>query len=318
LGGVLAGTMVMALGWIIDWSLWPRSHRFRKPGPELSSSQHKLLFRELARVAAMADGQVPDHVYLMPGADLFVSEIGGVLGFGRRRVLGVGLSLLSVLTVSELRAALSHEMGHFVGGDTRLGVWLHRARLGAQQTLVNLNELYHLIDHPIAERMIWLVALPFAWFLPFYLRMTRSQMRQQELAADELAVKLEGSDAFCSGLTQAVRVGAVFPAWMRGHIAGALALGHVPPLSAGFREFFHSAEGRQLAALALAVENATPPDPFDSHPPVPDRVSRAQQLKIPARSKDDRVAIELLSDVSTMEKVLAKDWPRARGMKTSA
>jgi hypothetical protein len=38
----------------------------------------------------------------------------------------------------------------------------------------------------------------------------------------------------------------------------------------------------------------------------------AEDLKVAPRSKDDRLAIELLADVSTMEKVLARDWPRAK------
>src|ERR1700733_5291973 len=32
----------------------------------------------------------------------------------------VGAPLLSLLTVDELRAGIAHELGHFIGGDTRL------------------------------------------------------------------------------------------------------------------------------------------------------------------------------------------------------
>lgn len=50
------------------------------------------------------------------------------MGVGSKRVMGLGLPLLNALTVSELRAVLAHEFGHFVGGDTSLGKWIHKTR----------------------------------------------------------------------------------------------------------------------------------------------------------------------------------------------
>jgi Zn-dependent protease with chaperone function len=217
-----------------------------------------------------------------------------------------------VLTVSELRAVLAHEMGHFLGGDTRLGVWLYRGRMAAQQTLVNLIDANDLIDHPLAEKLIWLVALPFAWFLPFYLKLSRAQMRHQELAADQLAVRLEGTDPFCSGLSQVLRADAVFPIFVAEKLAPQLAEGQLPALGQSFRTFFASEQGRALGAVGLGEAKKTALDAYDTHPPVEERLKNARTLSIPSRSKDDRLSIELLADVSTMEKVLAKDWPRKR------
>lgn len=307
LAGFLAGFIVMAVGWVLLYSLWPRNVRFKAPGPELYATQHKQLFRELSRIAAFAGVKEVDHVYLLPAADLYVRETSGFLGIGRKRVMGIGLLLLNVLTVSELRAVLAHEMGHFLTGDSRLGLWLYRGRMAAQQTLTNLLDANDLINNDFAEWVIWLVALPFAWFLPFYLKLSRSQMRYQELAADQLAVRLEGTEPFCSGLSQVVRATVVFPAHANEHLGPALANGQLPPLGKTFRAFLASEEGQLIPAQGLASERLATVNPYDTHPPMADRLSNAKLLAVPARSKDDRVAIDLLADVVTMEKVLAKD-----------
>ncbi|MFT3841286.1 MAG: M48 family metallopeptidase [Myxococcaceae bacterium] len=318
LAGFLAGFIVMAVGWVLIYSLWPRSVRFKAPGPELYASQHKQLFRELSRIAAFAGVKEVDHVYLLPAADLWVRETSGFLGIGRKRVMGIGLLVLNVLTVSELRAVLAHEMGHFLAGDSRLGLWLFRARGAAEQTLTKLVEAGELIDNAFAEWLIFLVSRPFVWFLPFYLKLSRSQMRHQELNADQLAVRLEGTEPFCSGLSQVIRAHCVFPTYVAETLAPALATGHLPPLGQSFRAFFTSPEGQALASLGLTAERLSVAHPLDTHPPFSERFTHARKLSIPARSKDDRLSIELLADVGTMEKVLAKDWPRAKPAKAAA
>ena len=69
---------------------------------------------------------------LLPGTE--VAERGGVMGAGSRRVMGVGLPLLDLLTVPQFRAVLAHEFGHFVGGDTRLGPWIYKTRAAIGRT----------------------------------------------------------------------------------------------------------------------------------------------------------------------------------------
>jgi heat shock protein HtpX len=48
-----------------------------------------------------------------------------MLGFGSRRVMGIGLPLFSILNVSELRAVLAHEFADLYSGDTSLGPWVY-------------------------------------------------------------------------------------------------------------------------------------------------------------------------------------------------
>jgi len=38
----------------------------------------------------------------------------------------IGLPLMQIMTVSQMRAVLAHEFGHYYGGDTKLGPWVYR------------------------------------------------------------------------------------------------------------------------------------------------------------------------------------------------
>jgi Zn-dependent protease with chaperone function len=73
-------------------------------------------------------------VYLVADVNAFVAQRGGWMELFSTRVMGLGLPLLNALTVSELRAVLSHEFGHYAGGDTKLLPWIYRARIAIIRT----------------------------------------------------------------------------------------------------------------------------------------------------------------------------------------
>lgn len=116
----LAVVCLIAAG-VILWSIMPRWDRFAAPGPELRAQDHPELFRQLQAIAAATEQPLPTEVYAVADMNAWVMDRGGLLGFGSRRVMALGLPLLKILTVSEARAVIAHEFGHFYGGDTKLG-----------------------------------------------------------------------------------------------------------------------------------------------------------------------------------------------------
>lgn len=119
-GIVIAATML--------WSLIPRRDKFSAPGMLLDRSAHPRLFAELDGIATALNETLPREVYLIGAPNAFVADHGGVMGFGSRRVMGLGLPLLSLLTVSQFRAVLAHEFAHYYGGDTSLGPWVYKTK----------------------------------------------------------------------------------------------------------------------------------------------------------------------------------------------
>jgi Zn-dependent protease with chaperone function len=96
-----------------------------------------------------------------------------------RRVMGIGVGVLALLSTAELEGVLAHEFGHYLGGETRLGGFLYRTRASIGRVLEHLGGS--------------VLAKPFAWYGNLFLRLTHGLSRRQELAADAHAVAIAGT-----------------------------------------------------------------------------------------------------------------------------
>jgi len=75
-------------------SLVPRREKFEPPGTPLDRDTHPLLFAELDDIADSLNEPLPGEVYRIGQGNAFVADRGGILGFGSRRIIAVGLPLL--------------------------------------------------------------------------------------------------------------------------------------------------------------------------------------------------------------------------------
>ncbi len=132
-GVIIAGAIL--------WSLLPRFDKFKAPGPQLERAEQPELFSELDHIAASLNESLPLEIYLVGEVNAWVADRGGVLGFGSRRVMGLGLPLMSILTVSQFRAVLAHELAHYYGGDTSLGPWVYKTKMAILRTLKTVGSL---------------------------------------------------------------------------------------------------------------------------------------------------------------------------------
>ena len=96
----------------ILFAIFPRADKFDPPWPMLDAAGQPRLFRKLQELAAATKQEMPTEVYLVPDVNAWVSDRGGRMGIGSRRVMGIGLPLLQILSISELAAVLAHEFGH--------------------------------------------------------------------------------------------------------------------------------------------------------------------------------------------------------------
>src|SRR5262245_15126879 len=98
---------------LILWSILPRIDRFPDPGPRITKKDHPRLFAVLEQTAADTGQSMPREVFLVGDMNAFVTQRGGIMGIGSRRVMGLGVPLMQTLTVDEFRAVVAHEFGHF-------------------------------------------------------------------------------------------------------------------------------------------------------------------------------------------------------------
>lgn len=278
----------------IAWAILPRSDKFPAPGPALVEAEQPRLF-ECLRDIAMRTGQaMPSEVFLVTDMNAWVANRGGVMGFGSRRVMGLGLPLMQITDVDQFEAILAHEFGHYHGGDTRLGPWIYKTRAAIGRTLATLGE------------QGWL-HLPFRWYGTLFLRLTQAISRAQELTADRLAATVIGARPLIEGLKRVHAEGAAYDTYWRQEAVPVLQAGFHVPLAEGFTRFLQAPRIRAAVDKTLSAElEHGQGDPFDSHPPLRERIAALQPLLVEAAPGADasESAIGLLADVAASERAL--------------
>ncbi|HSF31442.1 MAG TPA: M48 family metallopeptidase [Candidatus Tectomicrobia bacterium] len=289
---------------IILWSILPRRDRFVPPGPQLEPKEHPKLFETLAGIAQATKQQMPAEVYLVADVNAWVMDRGGIMGFGSRRVMGLGLPLLQALSVSQLRAVLAHEFGHFHGGDTKLGPWVYKTRAAIGRTLQGLAAYSSLLQKP------------FLWYGKAFLRITHAVSRRQEFTADALAARIVGPHPLIEGLKRTHSAALAFDGYWHNDVAPVLSRGFHPPVVEGFRRYLTSS--RIAAAISSSLDREMAEgqaDPYDTHPPLRERIAAVRHVPNAETTGNDLPAISLVQDVEGLEARLIRataDEPTAQ------
>ena len=126
---ILAGLALLA-------GVAPRRDRFQPPGPRVDEASEPRLVALVREVATATHQAMPREIYLIDEVNAWVAIRGGVLGFGGRRVMGIGVPLLQVLPTYELKAILAHEFGHYAAGDAKIDAWVYGTRAAIRQTVM--------------------------------------------------------------------------------------------------------------------------------------------------------------------------------------
>ncbi|MBI3476564.1 MAG: M48 family metalloprotease [Acidobacteria bacterium] len=300
-------TLVLFLGGIVVaavmlWSLVPRIDKFEPPGLLLEPASHPQLFTEIQQIASKLGEPLPREVYLIGDPNAWVADRGGLMGIGSRRVMGLGLPLLAALNVSQFRAILAHEFAHYYGGDTSLGPWLHRTQMSMVRTFQNMGSIGQMSLPALVAIFYTVVFKLLHWYWLLFLRAINFVSRKQEYRADELACLVAGQVSLISGLRGVHASALAWPSYWRTEVAPMLSAGRLPAIADGFSQFLIApqiAEGVQKGLAAQIAEAKV--DPYDSHPPLRDRIAAANLLSVDAMAEDHQPASILLTDIDQAE-----------------
>jgi Zn-dependent protease with chaperone function len=234
---------------------------------------------------------MPSEVYLLGGeVNAWVAQRGGMMAIGSRRVMALGLPLLESVTVPQLRAIIAHEFGHYHGSDTKLGPWIYKTRQAIVRTVNNLarsGSSFH---------------KPFLWYGNFFLRVTQSISRAQELAADALSARVAGARTTMTALMAVERAGAAFGAYWSSEVMPVLLEGFRPPIAAGLTRFLGADD--VVTSLQKHVDTALSEgksDAYDSHPPLRERLAALEPLAGDTSAEEGPMASTLLRDLDKLE-----------------
>jgi hypothetical protein len=204
--------------------------------------------------------------------------------------------LLSVLTVSQLRAVLAHEFAHYYGGDTRLGPWVYRAQAAIIRSLQNVGALSGLTSVMVIRMMYEVVTTLMAWQFKVFLRGIHLCSRQREYRADELACLIAGREALINGLRAIDGTTPAWPTFWEVEIAPVLQEGLVPGIGEGFARFVSVPAIREQIERNLEDQiRDTKTDPYATHPPLRDRIAAAGRISGGQVTEDPSPARDLLA-----------------------
>lgn len=273
---------------VIFYAVLPRIEHFRAPGPQATPATHPRLFEELTAIANHVGQRLPQEVYLAQNINAGVRERGGIIGFGGRRVMELGIPLLRILRISEFRAVLAHEFGHYRGGHTRLAPWIYKTREAIIRTVV------HLSGHSAV--VMW----PFLQYARIFLMITQEISRQQEFEADALAAHTGGARASIAGLRAVHGASIAYACYLRENTpAYAEWLGGPPP-DDEFMKFMRLPRIGEAIRNGLEEELANPQiDPYDSHPPLAARIAALEKLPPGNDPSQEPLAVSLLEPIAS-------------------
>ena len=267
----------------ILWALIPRIDKFEAPGPRLTPANAPQLFTLIHDVAKATSQPRPEDVYLLNDVNAWVAHRGGMMGFGGRRVMGIGLPLIKGLSPVELKSVIGHEFGHYVSGDVALGPWIYKTRATIGRTL-----------HGVSGN--WILEKIFNWYGRIFMRMTTQISREQEFVADATAARVAGTAPAVSALKRVEVIAPAYSTYVNNEVMPVLQAGFLPPVSEGFERYMSDPDLHQVfqeyAKHAIGAEAGE----FDTHPRTAERIAALERIKSPERATANDSAAVMLKD----------------------
>jgi Zn-dependent protease with chaperone function len=231
------------------------------------------LWSHLQDTATRVGTTPPDNLVAGIDTNFFVTESPLLVGNRtlKGRSLFVSLPLLRILERAEADAVLAHELAHFRGGDTASS-----AALGPK--LVQFDHYCHLMRHGGATLLVFHVINLYRVIFEFALR---RDSREREFLADRIAARAVSPPAIVSSL---IKIAAY--ANYRSQVERELfahgdrhgdQLGIAQQVSTGLVPYATSAH------FVESMKTANVPHPFDSHPPL---IERMNNVGIKVAEKD--------------------------------
>jgi Zn-dependent protease with chaperone function len=247
-------------------------------GIEVRPAEQPAFWGRIRELASLVGTRAPRRLYLVPDVNAAVWENSRLLGLipGRRQMM-VGVPLLMALTPAQLDAVLAHELGHYGNRDTRLGGLVNRARqsvLSAVRAAATRKGRFRL---PGAELFIAM----FRSYAKLVLRLTQEASRAQEYAADRVAAQITGPANAIAALERMRGIDAAFDFYLARYVSPGIEVGLLPlpyDVFGGFIGLLAEPSRQSELEQMRQKPAAESPDPYDSHPPMTERVAALAAL----------------------------------------
>jgi len=306
---------------------------------EIKREQEPMLFELIDEVVAETGTQFPKKVYLATdvNAAVFYDSSFWSMFFPVKKNLQVGVALMNSVSVTEFRAILAHEFGHFSQKSMAIGSYVYTINRVIYNMLYDNSSFEQLAEKwnnvsgtfsifvqfafRIVEGIQWILKKMYNFVNLSYMGLSR----EMEFQADKVAAMVAGSAPTITLLQRLEIADYAFNSVIEYYIEkyedsvctrdifsqhrfvytflsvrnGILLQDGLPmPTSEDLKRYNKS---------KLIIKNS-----WASHPDTEDRVQRLRILNIPARKQDNRLALTLLrNQENTSCEITAQVFPNA-------
>ncbi|MGE3543347.1 MAG: M48 family metalloprotease, partial [Kofleriaceae bacterium] len=298
---LLIGIVVIVTIGAIVKSLFVRSDG-QPPGEPLDLGKHPKLRAMLDDVAGVVGTRPVDVAYVLPGAEMAVTERGSLWaslrGKATERSLIMGIALFEGMTQLQLRSILAHEYGHFRNQDTAGGGFALAVRRSLFSLIIRLAQ---------SGAAGWYN--PAWWFVRgfhrMYLAISQGASRLQEVLADRWAIHAYGSAGFIAGYRHVVARSVEFDRGVDATLKDVI--DNERPLP-NLYAYDRTPEATEAEDLATCIERELVREPslYDSHPAPRQRLEWAERLAVQRtpQAGDDAPVWDLFTAREALERAM--------------
>lgn len=181
---------------------------------KLKKEEHKNLWLFIDKICEETGAPKPKNIYVDPDVNAYVSysNVWLSLFLPIKKELTIGLGLVDSLNLSEFKAVITHEFGHFAQSTMKIGSYINSANTIIHNMIFDRDKWDDILDQWRASDIrlsaaawvitpiIWVIRQVLALFYQFLNIMYSSLSREMEFNADKVAVSTSGSQAIVSAL----------------------------------------------------------------------------------------------------------------------
>lgn len=210
-GAVLGSVMLFAFSLKFLFKL--KNHK-----PEnrikLKEAEHPHLWNFVYQICKETGAPKPKNIYVDPDVNAYVAYSNSWLSLFLpvKKELTIGLGLVNSLNLSEFKAVVTHEFGHFAQSSMKIGSYIMSANTIIHDMIYNRDKWDELLDKWrqsdirlsaaawVITPIVWLIRKALSLFYQFLNIMYSSLSREMEFNADKVAISTSGSDAIVAAL----------------------------------------------------------------------------------------------------------------------
>ncbi len=194
--------------------MFKKAQKFKGKSVEITQESEPELYDFVQNLIKQTGAPKPKYIGVNNDVNAFVYYGNTFLSLflPARKNLMIGMGLMNGLNVSEFKAVLAHEFGHFSQSSMRVGSYVYMANRIIHDMVYNRDRWDMLLDEWRAQDIrlsfmayalmpvVWLVRQFMVLFYKLLNMLYASLQREMEFHADKVAVSVSGSDAIVTAL----------------------------------------------------------------------------------------------------------------------